>query len=76
MELKKSVRRELRSIPEDSFQEALSKLPMRWRKCVANQGEYFEGRGVEPPRDPHFDIAPVPSSDEDLADGDDEETVD
>ncbi len=55
-ELKKSVRKVIRDIPEQSFQEALCKLPMRWRKCVASGGEYFEGHGVEPAEDPYFDM--------------------
>ncbi len=57
-ELKKSVRKVIRDIPEQSFQEALYKLPMRWRKCVASAGKYFEGRGVEPAEDPYFDMPP------------------
>ncbi len=64
-QLKQSVRRVLRSLPEQSFQDALLKLPMRWRKCVTSGGDYFEGCGVDPPHDPHFDIGPeITSEDE------------
>ncbi len=57
-DLKVSIRRVLMSITEDQCQEALSKWPLRWRKCVQAAGEYFEGCGLEVPFDPYFDLGP------------------
>lgn len=57
-DLKVAVRRVLVSITEDQCQEALSKWPLRWRKCVQSEGEYFKGCGLEVPFDPYFDLGP------------------
>ncbi len=57
-DLKTAVTRTLHSLTEDQCQEALCKLPLRWRKCVEAQGEYFEGCGVDVPFDPYFDLGP------------------
>ncbi len=57
-QVKRAVRRALKSIPEDQFQAALIALPTRWRKCITAQGEYFEGRGIQPAPGPYFDMPP------------------
>ncbi len=54
-EVKAAVRREIKAIPAQEFEDALSKLPMHWHKCAEVNGEYFAGRGVVPTFDPHFD---------------------
>ncbi len=56
--------RVLHSITEQQCQEALCKLPLRWRKCVEAQGEYFEGCGLQVPFDPYFDLGPNHDQDE------------
>ncbi len=53
--VKAAVRNTLKSIPEEKFQCALIDLPTRWRKCIAAQGEYFEGHGIVPEPNPYFD---------------------
>lgn len=72
-ELKLSVRQVIRGIADDEFQTALCKLPMCWRKCIKAEGEYFEGRGVQPDPDPDFDIVEVPDSEEETVDPSDED---
>ena len=57
-DLKTSVSRVLRAITEDQCQQALCKLPLRWRKCIQAGGEYFEGCGLQVPFDPYFDLGP------------------
>ncbi len=57
-DLKTVVTRTLNSITEAECQGALCKLPLRWRKCVMAEGEYFEGRCLQPPFDPYFDLGP------------------
>jgi len=32
-----------KAIPQQDFQKCLHQWQHRWDKCVANQGEYFEG---------------------------------
>lgn len=39
-----AVQRELRRIPKTDFAAAVNQLPVRWMKCLAAGGEYFEGR--------------------------------
>ncbi len=53
--VKAAVRNALKSIPEERFQQALTDLTTRWRKCIAAEGEYFEGCGIVPNPDPYFD---------------------
>ncbi len=57
-DLKTAVSRCLRGVTEEQCQEALCKLPLRWRKCVQSGGEYFKGCGLEVPFDPYFDLGP------------------
>ncbi len=33
----------LKSIPVQEFHDAMNILPMRWMKCIARDGQYFEG---------------------------------
>ncbi len=46
------------------------KLPLRWRKCVQAEGEYFEGCGLEVPFDPYFDLGPNYDQDDEDTDSD------
>lgn len=48
-DLKTSVSWVLQVVIEDQCQQALCKLPLRWRKCVQAGREYFEGCGLEVP---------------------------
>ncbi len=43
-ELRASMHRELRRIPQMDYHEAIQQWPLRWMKCVAASGSYFEGR--------------------------------
>ena len=40
---KTAVTRELRAIPEKSFQESMEAWQRRLEKCIRAQGDYFEG---------------------------------
>ena len=41
--IKTTVTRELRAIPEESFQECMEAWQRRLKKCIRAQGDYFEG---------------------------------
>ncbi len=41
--LEAAIRRELAAIPSEIYSKSLEELPIRWQKCVAAQGDYFEG---------------------------------
>ncbi len=69
-DLKIAVSRVLNSITEEQCQEALCSWPLRWRKCIEANGEYFKGCGLDVPFDPYFDLGP------DHAMSDEEETSD
>ncbi len=64
-----AVNRELCRITKADFAAAIDQLPVRWMKCVAAAGEYFEGRNIQidPERD-HGLVFEEPSSDEDSDD--------
>ena len=49
-DLKEGVRRVLRNIPSEDFENAIMSMPICWMKCVSAGGEYFEGRHL--PFDP------------------------
>ncbi len=42
-DMQTSVLRTLKAIPVQEFHDALNMLPMRWMKCIAREGRYFEG---------------------------------
>jgi hypothetical protein len=42
-DIQRSVTTLLRSIPENNFQGCFRQLHHRFTKCIASQGEYFEG---------------------------------
>ncbi len=46
-DLQTAVQRTLREILASDFECALMSLPVRWMKCVAAQGQYFEGRHLQ-----------------------------
>ena len=50
-ELKVGVRKELKLIPAEDFNGAMRQLPIRWMKCLAANGSYFEGH--------HFSVDPA-----------------
>ena len=35
--------RDLRALPQNTFQDAFQKLGRRWERCTKSGGEYFEG---------------------------------
>ena len=41
--IKTAVTRELRAIPEESFQECVGAWRRRLKKCIRDQVDYFEG---------------------------------
>ena len=41
--IKTAVTRELRAIPEESFQKCVEAWQRRLEKCIRAQGDYFEG---------------------------------
>ena len=41
-EIKENATRELRAIPEQAFQECFQQWKIRWNKCIASEGHYFE----------------------------------
>ena len=50
----------LKVIPKAVFDDAIHNMVIRWQKCVAANGEYFEGDSVEV--DPLFAKGPVTDS--------------
>ncbi len=57
-----------RDIPQETFEEAIKELPVRWAKCVKAEGDFFEGDGLEVPE------FMVEVSDSDPDSSDDEDT--
>ena len=51
-ELQTAVRRQMRTCPVELFEEGIEDLPMRWRKCITAQGDYFEGKHIRLPPTP------------------------
>ncbi len=46
-ELQNAVKQALKNIPPEDFKSALECLPVRWMKCIKNQGQYFEGMHLQ-----------------------------
>jgi hypothetical protein len=42
-EIQENAIRELRTITEIAFQEALQQRKKRWERCIASSGDYLEG---------------------------------
>ena len=42
-----AVKQALREIPAQDFADAIDTMPVRWMKCIAADGAYFEGRHLE-----------------------------
>ena len=42
-DIKKNLRRELKSIPENAFKKCFDDWIIRWHKCIISGGAYFEG---------------------------------
>ncbi len=61
--LKEETRNILMAFPKSVFDDALHEMVLRWQKCEAVNGEYFEGNGVQ--IDPLFAKGPADDSDED-----------
>ncbi len=57
-------------ITEEMFENCFKQLAVRWKKCVASYGTYFEGRGVEV--DPVSEASDPPTS-SDSSDSDDDD---
>ncbi len=45
--LQAEIKQIFKGIMEDMFEECFRQLAVRWKKCVASYGTYFEGKGVE-----------------------------
>jgi hypothetical protein len=41
-EIKENSLTELRAIPETAFQDCFQQWKRRWKKCINQEGEYFE----------------------------------
>jgi len=42
-EIEENSIRDLRAIPQNTFQDALQNWKKRWERCIKSGGEYFEG---------------------------------
>ncbi len=52
-DVKTTVRRTLREIPVQEYQDCFDNLLVRYRKCIGAAGQYFEGQGSRgPPQGP------------------------
>jgi len=46
-EIQKNSTKELFAIPKEAFQKPFQSLQKRWERCVASEGNYFEGEKFE-----------------------------
>ena len=46
-EIQKSSTKELFAIPKEAFRKAFRSWHKRWERCVASEGNYFEGEKLE-----------------------------
>jgi len=46
-EIQKNSTKELFAIPKEAFQKAFQSWQKRWERCVASEGNYFEGNKLE-----------------------------
>jgi len=46
-EIQKNSTKELFAIPKEAFHKAFQSLQKRWERCVASEGNYFEGEKLE-----------------------------
>ena len=46
-EIQKNLTKELFAIPKEAFQKAFQSWQKRWERCVASEGNYFEGDKLE-----------------------------
>jgi hypothetical protein len=46
-EIQKNSTNELFAIPKEAFQKAFQSWQKRWERCVASEGNYFEGDKLE-----------------------------
>jgi len=44
----------LKAIPQNQFQNCFEGWTRLWHRCIASQGEYFEGRSDKHQQDAHF----------------------
>jgi hypothetical protein len=42
-DIKSNTKAALKAIPQNQFQNCFEGWNMRWDRCIASQGEYFEG---------------------------------
>ena len=42
-DIKTNSQRELKATPDYSFKKCFDGLIVRWKKCIASEGAYFEG---------------------------------
>ena len=69
-DMKTAVLRTLRQIPEEDYRNAMRSMPLRWMKCIASGGGYFEGLHLQvDPGDFGFELHwEDPDSSEEAAD--------
>lgn len=46
--IQQNATKELKSIPKEGFEKCFQQWKQRWEKCIASQGEYFEGDKLQP----------------------------
>jgi len=46
-EIQKNSTKELFAIPEEALQKGFQSWQKRWERCVASEGNYFEGKELE-----------------------------
>ncbi len=65
-DMQTAVKQALKEIPADDFASAIDTLPVRWMKCLAAEGAYFEGRHIpiNPEEDHGLFFGPPESQDE------------
>lgn len=64
-DLRTAVQRELWAIPPQKLARAIADLPSRWRKCVAAEGNFFEGQHYVVDTDTEFEYLSDSSDDTD-----------
>lgn len=45
-EIEQKTTKELKAIPKKSFEKCMNDWIVRWKKCVASEGDYFEGDSI------------------------------
>ncbi len=70
LQLQLEIKAIFKKITPEMFEESFHNLAIRWKKCVASYGTYFEGRGVEV--DLVYEASDPPTLSSESSDSDDE----